>query len=144
MSQVKAIPEGYNTITPYLMVKDSKRLIKFLQDAFNATTNHNMQYPDGSARHAELQIGTSKIMLSEATPENPATPIMLYLYLEDADKAYNDAIKAGGVSIMEPKNTFYGDRNAAVKDHSGNQWWVATHVEDISAEEVAQRAKNQC
>lgn len=140
---VKAIPDGYNTITPYIIIKDSKKFIKFVEDIFEGKLLHNMQTDDGTTMHAQMQIGTSKIMLSEASYTNPATPIMLYLYLEDVDEIYAKALAAGAISIMAPNDTFYGDRNAGFQDHSGNRWWVAKHIRDVTEEELAIGAKKK-
>jgi PhnB protein len=137
---VKPIPEGYHTVTPYLTVRGAVKLLEFIQKAFNATILFEMKRPDGSLGHAEAQIGDSRLMIGEAPPDAPAMPAMLYLYLPDADKAYAQAIKAGAESVREVATQFYGDRSGGVKDMCGNQWWVATHVEDVSAEEVERRA----
>jgi PhnB protein len=91
--------------------------------------------------HAQLKIGDSMVMISDAMDKYPAMPTSLYLYVKDTDAAYRSAIKAGGVSIMEPMTQFYGDRNAGVKDPAGNQWWVATHIEDLTPQEVERRQK---
>jgi uncharacterized glyoxalase superfamily protein PhnB len=90
--------------------------------------------------HAEVIIGDSVIMMGEAGEVNPPVPAMLYLYLEDCDAAYQRALAAGAVSLQEPKDEFYGDRTAAVKDAFGNQWWMATRIEEVSAEELERRA----
>ncbi len=89
--------------------------------------------------HASIRIGNSHIMLGEASEKWPAIPAMLYLYVEDVDSMYNSAVKAGGVSLREPTTEFYGDRSSGVKDSFGNQWWMATHVEDVSPEEMQRR-----
>lgn len=140
---VNAIPEGYNTITPYMIVNDSKKFIQFVENAFGGKLNHNMQADDGTTMHAEMQIGNSKIMISEASKKNPATPIMLYLYLEDVDGIYAKALAAGAMSVMAPNDTFYGDRNAGIQDHSGNKWWIAKHIRDVTEEELAIGAKKK-
>lgn len=140
---VKAIPDGYNTITPYMIVKDSKKFIHFVETVFDGKLHHNMLADDGTTMHAEMQIGNSRIMLSEASDKNPAAPIMLYLYLEDVDGIYAKALATGATSIMAPNNTFYGDRNAGVADHSGNKWWIAKHIRDVTEEELAIGAKKK-
>jgi PhnB protein len=139
---VKPIPEGYHTVTPYLIVKGVDRLIDFLKEAFQAeepVPPHRNE--DGSIMHAELIIGDSKVMLADANEQFPPVPSTLHLYVEDCDKVYQRAIKAGGVSIKEPEDQFYGDRNGGAKDPSGNAWWISTHVEDVSAEEMERRSK---
>lgn len=140
---VKPIPEGYHSVTPYLVVDDAGRLIAFLKQAFQAVEMHCMQGPDGRVRHAEVRIGDSMIMLGEAQGEWKSMPCALYLYLENCDAVYQRALKAGATSIREPADQFYGDRQGGVKDPCGNQWWIATHIEDVSPEEIARRAAKQ-
>lgn len=134
---VKAVPDGYSTITPYMIINDCKKFIKFVETVFDAKLHHNMQSDNGNTMHAELQIGTSRIMISEASEMNPATPTMLYLYMENVDSIYEKALAAGASSIAAPTDTFYGDRNAGVLDHSGNRWWIAAHIRDVTEEELA-------
>lgn len=138
---VKPIPDGYHSLTPYLIVNGAAALIDFLIKAFDARETYRTATPDGTVMHAEIRIGDSMMMLSEARPDLPPMPTMLYLYVEDTDALYKRAIEAGATSIAEPTNHFYGDRSGGVKDPSGNQWWIATHVEDVSAEEIARRAE---
>ncbi|MBI4752172.1 MAG: VOC family protein [Acidobacteria bacterium] len=140
-SNVKPIPEGYHTVTPYLVVENAEKLLEFLTSAFDAKVTFCTRHSDGAVGHAEVKIGDSMIMIGEAGPQSQPMPSMLYLYVPDTDATYKQAVEAGGISIMEPANQFYGDRNAGVKDHCGNQWWIATHVEDVSPEELEQRAK---
>jgi len=137
---VKHIPEGYHTVTPYLVCDGADKVIEFLKKAFYAReVSDTMKNHDGKIRHAELLIGNSHIMLSEACDKNPSMPTMLYLYVEDCDKVYKQAIAAGGKSIREPEDQFYGDRSGGVIDSSGNQWWIGTHVEDVAPEEMKKR-----
>ncbi|HND19523.1 MAG TPA: VOC family protein [Acidobacteriota bacterium] len=140
-SNVKPIPDGYHTVTPYLVVENAEKLLEFLTSAFDARVTFASRHSDGAVGHAEVKIGDSMIMIGQAGPQSQPMPSMLYLYVPDTDAVYAQALKAGGVSIMEPANQFYGDRNAGVKDHFGNQWWIATHVEDVSPEELEHRAK---
>jgi len=140
---VKPIPEGYHTITPYLMVTDSLKVTEFLKNAFGATETYSMKYPDGSIMHGEYKIGNSPVMLSEAKGEHKAMPCMHYLYVEDVDAVYKKAVGAGGTPVAEPANQFYGDRAGAVRDSSGNTWWIATHVEDVSDAEIRKRGEEQ-
>ncbi len=137
----KPIPERYHSLTPYLMAREADRLIGFLKDAFGAQEFHRTTSPDGEIRHAELRIGDSMLMLSGANARWPEMPCAVYLYVEDTDATYRRALEAGGTSLMEPADQFYGDRSAGVKDPCGNVWWIATHVEDVSAEEIARRAE---
>jgi uncharacterized glyoxalase superfamily protein PhnB len=138
-TDIKPIPEGYHAITPYLTVEGASRLIEFLEQAFQAETRFQMPDADGRIRHAELRIGDSMVMIAEAHGPWKAMPASLYLYVPDTDAFYRRAIEAGGTSILEPADQFYGDRNAGVKDPSGNIWYLATHVEDVSPEEMKRR-----
>jgi PhnB protein len=140
MSNVKPIPEGFHSITPYLVVEDAGKLADFLKAAFGAKENHRTTAPNGSVMHADLTIGDSHVMLGGA-PGQKSAPAMIYLYVEDTDAVYAQAIAAGGVSALAPMNQFYGDRNAMVKDPGGNTWCIATHVEDVAPEELERRAQ---
>ncbi len=122
-----------------LIVNDAAGLIEFAKQAFGAVVTERHDGPDGKVMHAAIRIGNSHIMLGEASEKWPAIPAMLYLYVEDVDSMYNSAVKAGGVSLREPTTEFYGDRSSGVKDNFGNQWWMATHVEDVSPEEMQRR-----
>jgi len=139
--KVEPIPEGYHSITPYLVVERGAALVGFLQKAFGATVAHRMDHPDGSLWHADLQIGDSHVMMGGASDQWPAKPADVYLYVEDADATYQRALDAGGASIMPPTDMFYGDRQGGVTDPSGNSWWIATHIEDVSPEELEKRGK---
>ena len=132
-------PEGYHTVTPYLVVKDVESLITFLKEAFDAEETERVPGPDGTTRHAEVRIGDSVVMMGTAR-ENPPMPGMLYVYTEDVDTAYSRALKAGGESIAQPENQFYGDRTGGIKDSQGNIWYIATRVENLSEEELRERA----
>ena len=138
---VKPIPEGYHTVTPYLMVEGVPKLIEFLKAAFGAREIHRTALPDGSVMHAEVQIGDSRVMMGEARGGMKPIPAMLYVYVPDVDAVYERAVRAGGTSTVKPVNQFYGDRSGAVQDASGNQWWIGTHVEDVPADELARRAE---
>src|SRR6266850_976030 len=136
---VKAIPEGYHTITPYFAVRDAAELIKFLKRAFDAKEIELLAMPDGTVMHAQMQVGDSMVMVGHVPPDNTEQklmPAMLYMYVNDVDAAYKKAIEAGGKSVMEPVDQFYGDRSGALNDPAGNQWWIATRKEDVSAEEL--------
>ena len=137
----KYIPEGYHTVTPYLTVKDAAVQIDFLQKAFNATLTYQMKDDKGITRHAEMKIGDSMVMIGQARDEWTPKPANFYLYVPDCDALYKSALAAGGKSIQEPVTQFYGDRHGGVDDPNGNTWWVATHVEDVSPEEMDSRAK---
>lgn len=141
-TKVNPIPAGYHTVTPYLMLKDAKKFIAFVEKAFNAKASFCMEKPDGTVGHTEIKIGDSYIMLSEACDEwGGSQAVTLHLYVEDSDKTYQQALAAGAKSIREVENQFYGDRSGGVQDEWGNSWWVSTHVEDVSPEEIQERAK---
>ncbi len=137
---VQPIPEGYHNVTPYLTVHQAAQVIDFAKAVFGAEEKFCMDNPDGTIAHAEIIIGDSVIMIADANDSNPPMPSTLHVYMEDVDAVYERAMQAGATSIREPKNEFYGDRMAGVKDMSGNHWWVATHVEDLSPEEFEARA----
>ena len=139
--KVKPIPDDYHSLTPYLVVKEGGRLIEFLQKAFGASVCHRSDHPDGRLWHADLKLGDSHVMIGGASDEWPETPTSIYFYCEDADATYKRALGAGGTSIMEPMDMFYGDRHGGVRDPSGNSWWIATHIEDVSPEELERRGK---
>ncbi|HET8888447.1 MAG TPA: VOC family protein [Candidatus Angelobacter sp.] len=132
-------PEGYQSVIPYLHVKDAARLIAFMKEVFDATEIAVYPRPDGTIGHAALRVGDSVIELADAGPEWPAMPCALQVYVPDADAAYHRALKAGASSLLEPANQFYGDRTASVRDSSGNNWYIATQIEVVSREEVDKR-----
>ena len=139
---VKPIPDGFHTVTPYLLVQGVAKLIDFLKQAFDAKEIHRSAMPDGTIMHAEVKIGDSFVMMGEASGQRQPMPGSIYLYVKDTDATYQRALKAGATSVMEPADQFYGDRNAGVKDPVGNSWWIATHVEDVSPEEMKKREKD--
>ena len=140
---VKPIPEGYHSITPYLMVQGANKLIDFLKAAFGGKELLRLQRPDGNTAHAEIRVGDSVVMLGEAHEPWKPMPAALYLYVNDCDATYRQALQAGAKSVSEPADMFYGDRHGGVSDPSGNMWWIATHKEDVSADEMARRAQAQ-
>ena len=137
----KPIPDGYHVVTPYLIVRGVPGLIDFMTKAFQAEVLERMEAPDGTVMHAEVKIGDSMIMMGEASDKYPPMPAGLYLYVKDTDAVYRRALDAGATSLMEPADQFYGDRNAGVRDSSGNLWWIGTHIEDVPAEEMKKRAQ---
>ncbi len=141
---VNPIPEGHHTVTPYLMIKDAAGFLDFAKAAFEARECLRHARPDGAIMHAEIQIGDSKIMIGGASEQFPAMPAAIHLYVEDVDTVYARALSAGGTSLMELADQFYGDRSGGVKDPFGNTWWIATHREDVSEEEFARRAAKMC
>jgi PhnB protein len=137
---VNYIPKEHHTVTPYIMVEGVEAVMNFLMAAFGAESRSVMKSPDGRVMHAQIMVGDSMLMLAGARPpEWPSQPASFYLYLPDCDAAYASALAAGATSIMEPADQFYGDRHGGVKDISGNSWWVATHIEDVSDEEMKRR-----
>jgi PhnB protein len=139
----KAIPIGYHTITPYFSVRYAPKLIAYLKEAFDAQEIETHALPDGTIINAQIKIGDSMILIGEAPKglgKSKQMPAMLYMYVNDADAVYKKAIRAGGKSIREPMDQFYGDRSAAVEDPAGNQWWIATHMEEMSRAELVKRA----
>jgi len=138
---VKPVPEGFHTITPYLTVADASALLDFAKHAFGAKEFHVMRGPDGAIAHADVLIGDSHVMMGQARAEWTPMPAQLYLYVADCDAAYKQALAAGATSVQEPKTQFYGDRHGCVRDANGNLWWTATHVEDVSNDEMERRMK---
>ena len=136
---VKPIPDGYHSVTPYLVVDGAAKLIDFARQAFGAEEMFRMPAPQDTIGHAEIRIGDSVVMLADAGPENPPRPANLLLYVDDCDSTYRKALAAGGASEREPTDQFYGDRTAGV-DACGIRWWIHTHVEDVSPEEMEKRA----
>jgi PhnB protein len=136
---VQPIPEGFRTVTPYLIVDGVPRLIAFLKDAFGARLTEQTPDNQGRIMHAQVRINDSMVMMGAAMTGFPAQPVHLYLYVPNVDDVYRQAVAAGGVSVMEPADQFYGDRTSGVKDPSGNTWWIGTHIEDVSSEELARR-----
>jgi PhnB protein len=131
---VKPIPDGYHSITPRLFVPDADSLIEFLKSAFGAVERPRI----GKGSPAEMVIGDSIVIVS-ASGVRPAVPAFLYLYVPDTDAAYRKALKAGAKSLEAPADMHYGDRRAMIEDPQGNTWQIATHVEDVSPEEIARR-----
>jgi PhnB protein len=140
-SKAKPVPDGFHTITPYVVVDGAEKLIAFLKEALGAQLDHEpMKRPDGTIMHATLKIGTSMLMLTDASEHAKASPVMLYLYVPNADASYQRALKAGATSVAEPADHFYGDRSGGVKDFAGNSWFFGTHIEDVAPAELKKRA----
>jgi PhnB protein len=136
---VQPIPEGYQRVIPYLIVPGVARLIDFLKEAFDAEELSRWPGPAGTVMHAEVRIVDSRLMMGEPPDGTEAIPGSFHLYVEDTDAVYRRALAAGATSLREPADQFYGDRNAGVKDPAGNSWWISTHVEDVSPEEMERR-----
>jgi PhnB protein len=141
----KPIPAGYHTITPYLTVREAAKVVDFLKQAFSAELSHDpIKRPDGKIMHAQVKIGDSRVMLAEESEMAKASASTLYVYFANVDDMYRQAVKAGGKTIMEPTDMFYGDRCGGVKDPSGNSWMIATHKEDVAPQELKKRAEDFC
>ncbi len=140
-------PEGYRTVTPYLTIKDAKRAMEFYTKAFGAKEIMRLTMPDGKIGHAEMRIGDSPIMLADVFPEwgrrSPqdlgGSPVMVCLYVPDADAVLKQAVAAGAKVLMPIADQFYGDRSAQVEDPFGHIWTIATHKEDVSPAEMQRR-----
>ncbi len=137
------IPDGYHTVTPYLVVKGVADLIEFIKEVFGGEEIRITPRPDGSIQHARVRVGDSPIMMGEPVGDMTPMPATLYVYVTDPDATYERALKAGATSVRAPADQFYGDRNAGVQDASGNQWWMAAHKEDVSPAELAKRLSDQ-
>ena len=138
---VNYIPQGYHSVTPILAVEGTDRLIEFLKRVFGGQELSRHLGQDGKIMHAEVKIGDCIVMMGEANERIKPRPIALYVYVPNADTTYRAALDAGATSVMEPADQFYGDRNAGVTDPFGNMWWIGTHVEDVSGEELERRMK---
>jgi len=150
MTEVKKIPEGFQNITPMLVVKDGLKAIEYYKKVFGAIDKGTMMMPDNkSVAHATLEIGNSKIMLSDEFPEMKSlspesvggTPVSLYLYVENVDKTFNLAISEGATSLDPVVDQFWGDKHGAIKDPFGHIWSIATHVKDLTREEMKKAAE---
>lgn len=135
------IRDGFHTLTPCLFALGASRLIEFIRSAFGGEVTFRKDRPDGSLMHCEMRVGNSMLMLGDATAEFGPMPTSLYLYVTDCDAVYQSALHAGGVSVFPMMTLPSGERYGGVKDPCGNLWWVATHVEDVSAEEEDKRWK---
>ncbi len=141
------IPEGYHTVTAYLIVHDGQKALEFYQKAFNAKEEVRMPAPDGKITHSEIRIGNSVVMLADEYPERNirsaksfgGSPVSLMIYVEDCDAIFKQAVAAGAKVDRELADQFYGDRSGAVIDPFGHQWTIATHKEEVSPEEMKER-----
>lgn len=149
VKRVKPIPDGYHTVTPYLIVRNADRAIDFYKRAFGARELMRMAGPDGKVRHAELRIGDSIVFLSDEVPEmGHRSPESLggasgsiFLYVKDVDAAFKRAVAAGARVVSPLADMFWGDRYGQVADPFGHEWGLATHKEDLTPEEIGRRAK---
>jgi PhnB protein len=149
-TNVKSIPDGYHTATPYLVLKDAAKAIGFYKKAFNAVETLRMNGPNGKIMHAEIRIGDSPIMMTEECPEMRGpqamggSPVSLMLYVEDVDAMVEQASAAGARLLRPVKDQFYGDRLGTVEDPFGHTWHIATHIEDVAPEEIQRRGAEIC
>jgi PhnB protein len=145
----KPIPEGYRTVTPYLAVDDAAAAIEYYKKAFGAKESVRMDGPENRIAHAELEIGDSRIMLSDPFPhastkpphELRGTSVSIFMYVEDVDSVVKQAVDAGATITMEVADQFWGDRMGSIVDPFGHSWSLGTHVEDVPPEEMEERAK---
>jgi len=146
--KAKAVPRGYRTVTPYLIIKDAASAIDYYKEAFKAKVLMCLSEPNGKVGHAEIKIGDSRIMLADEYPETGSrgpqsfggSPVSILLYVEDCDEIFNRAIARGAKIIKPMSDQFYGDRAGTLEDPFGHTWTVATHKEDLTSEEILQRA----
>jgi PhnB protein len=146
---VKTIPDGYHSVTPYLSIKGAAEAIAFYKRAFDAVETSRLTMPSGEVGHAELRIGDSVLMLADACDEGGfrspqalgGSSIGLHVYVEDVDAQFEQAIAAGAKSIKPVQDQFYGDRTGTLEDPFGHVWFLATHKEDLSPEEIDKRAE---
>ena len=146
---VKAIPDGYHSITPYLIVGGAAEAIEFYKQAFGAVEHLRLNSPDGKVAHAEMKIGNSIVMMGESCPEyntrDPkqlgGTPVGLMIYVEDVDSVFARALSVGGTELRPVQDQFYGDRSGTLTDPFGHQWTISTHKEDLSQEVIVERMK---
>ena len=146
---VKPIPDRYHTVTPYLAVDNAAEAIEWYQKALGAKERGRMEAPGGAIGHAEIEIGDSVVMLSDPFPQASTKPpkelggtsMSVFMYVEDVDAAVKEAVDAGATVLMEVADQFWGDRFGTIQDPFGHTWSIATHVEDVTSEEMAERAK---
>jgi PhnB protein len=151
MAATKPIPEGYHSVTPYLILDRAADAIRFYKEALGASEILRMDRPDGRIGHAEIKIGDSPVMLADEHPEQGAlspkkiggSPVMLHVYVEDVDRAVERAVAAGAKLIRPVADQFYGDRTGGIEDPFGYRWYIATHKEDLSLDEIRARAAAQ-
>ncbi len=144
---VKPIPDGYSSVIPYLVINGASDAIAFYKDAFGATERMRFTTPAGTIGHAEIMIGNSCIMLADESPEKnyigPKTiggsPVSLMVYVEDVDSIVDRAVNSGATLLRPVQDMFYGDRSGSLEDPFGHQWHIATHIEDLTLEELEAR-----
>ncbi|MBV9157227.1 MAG: VOC family protein [Acidobacteriaceae bacterium] len=144
--QVNPVPEGYRTVTPYLVVDDANGALEYYKKAFGATAVVKMDGPGGKISHAEFRIGDSMLMMSDEMPRGPrspkslgGSPVSIFLYVNDVDSVFKQAVDAGAKGNMPPQDMFWGDRFGKLTDPFGHEWALATHIEDVAPEEMKKR-----
>ena len=147
--KVKAVPDGHRTVTPYLAIKNAAKALEFYEKAFGATVRYKLSMPDGRVGHAEIELGDSVIMLADEFPEYGGkapealggSPVSIHLYVQDVDAFVKRALAAGARERKRVEDQFYGDRSGQLEDPFGHLWWVATHKEDVTPEEMQKRVR---
>jgi PhnB protein len=139
---VRTVPEGLHTVTPYLVADNAIDFIEFLKRAFDGKETFMHKTRDGKIMHSTVSIGNSTLMITDTMEGMPSQPGMFYMYLENVDDVFQRALNAKATTVREVRDEFYGDRAGAVKDKWGNVWWIATHVEDVSPDELERRSKD--
>jgi PhnB protein len=139
-AEIRSTPEGYSTVTPWIISRDTAQLLDFVKEAFGAEEIARVHNEDGTIGHAEFRIGDSVVMAFDAKDEWPATPSFLRLYVEDGDGVYRRALEAGATSVTEMTDLFFGDRVGRVRDPQGNLWWIQTRLEVLDPQEIEKRA----
>ena len=139
-AHLRPIPEGYHSVTPWIISRNSARLIEFLTVAFGAEEIARVVDDDGTIGHAEVRIGDSVVMMFDAKPHWPDTPAFLCLYGTEGDAVFQQALRAGATPVTEMTHLFWGDRVGRIRDPFGNLWWIQTRIEDVSLEEMERRA----
>lgn len=131
-------PHGYHTITPQAVVDDARAMLDFVEKVFDGTVISLYEEGD-SVRHSEIQVGDSRLMIASSNEEFLEFPFMMNVYVDDVDTTFAKAVEHGATPLRDPEDQFYGDRTGGVRDTQGNQWWISTHIEDVSDEEVERR-----
>ena len=137
---VQAVPKGFNTVTPFIMVNNAESLIDFIERGLNGNVEFKMKNDDGKIMHASVRIGNSPIMISDVMDGQEPITSMLYLYVDNVDELYEQGLAVSGTKpARELRDEYYGDRAGCLEDQWGNKWWIATHIEDVSKEELESR-----
>jgi PhnB protein len=150
--KTKGVPAGFHTATPYLIIKDAAGAMEFYKKAFDAVEMERITDDEGKVRHGEIKIGDSPIMITDESPDFPewlspqsrgGTPVHFYLYVEDCDGLFKQALDAGATQLLPMKDQFYGDRSGGVTDPYGHVWYIATRIENVAEAEIQRRASEQ-